>query len=144
MQSFLVTPQAAVVRGASCIGQWLLGLLVVGYLAAALLLAFQMAWSASFMTDTSPAGFLLVLVVMLGALAGPISLWAVTLRHGWTWVLPALGVLFVLGFAAAPDDLLDSTFAGLALMGLGATATACVATGPVAEILLWARRRMRA
>lgn len=143
MQNFLATPQAALTRGAGRLGRWLLGVAIVAYLAGALMLAFQMAWAAAFMSGIGPGTFLVLLLLMLAALAGPLSLWLLTVRFGWPVVLPAVALLFVSGFLLAADDPLDAVFAGLAMAGFGATLTALVATGPLADLVLRLARRSR-
>lgn len=136
MQNFLVTAQAALARGAGRLGRWLLGVAIVGYLAAALMLAFQLAWSTAFMSGIGPVAFLMLLLLLLAALAGPLALWALTLRHGWNVAPPAVALLFVFGFLLVGGDPLDAFFGGLVLAGFGASLAALVATGPVADFAL--------
>lgn len=130
----------ALARGVSCLGRWLLGLAIVAYLAAALVLAFQMSWSAAFLGGTGPAGFLVLLLAMLAALAGPLSLWLFIQRHGLHLVLPGVGLCFLIGFLLASDNLPDALIGGLALAGIAATLAAVLATGPVADTIAQWRR----
>ncbi len=140
MQNPLVRAPGALARGVSCLGRWLLGVLIVGYVAAALVFAFQMSWSAAFLGGIGPAGFLVLLLVMLAALAGPLSLWMLMQRHGPHRVLPGVGLCFLLGFLLACDHLLDALLGGLALAGIAATLAAVLATGPVADAIADWRR----
>lgn len=124
--------------------------------AAAVLLAFGiawvLAWAASFLGGRGVLGFWILVAGIWLALIGPLGMCAVARRHGWRWLAPVLGVVFLaaLVWRLWPDcpscgsaSLVDGVFAGAMVAGLAATLLAALTTGPVARLIAWAARRWR-